>query len=200
MLLFAAGEDYVAINGRPIEIVRRTCVDITILSDDIMEANEFFLVEVEPSEDIVILGQPPIFAQAQVTIVDSCKFHILILNCVHALIMRLDICFYMSAAAPLCEEGSIRLNGNSPVFGIGGLEFCYKGQFLPVCNSEFQQINGVLACRELNLFEVVEIFSAGGMHAYIVEFLITYVRMHAVFKFCPYFFDRRHWQCTVYSM
>ena len=196
MLLFAAGEDYVAINRRPIEIVRRTCVDITILSDDITEANEFFLVEVEPSEDIVILGQR-FFAQALVTIVDSCKFHILILNCVHALIMRLDIYFYMSAAAPLCEEGSIRLTGESPFFGV--LEFCYKGQFLPVCNSEFQPVSGTLACRELNFIDVLDFFSQEGTHAYMVEF--NYICSHVCsFYILSVFFGRRHWQCTVYSM
>ena len=71
----------------------------------------------------------------------------------------------------MCVEGSIRLNGNELFPSGGGLEICYKGQFLPVCDSEFRQITGALACRELHFLDVEDFFPVAGIY---IIFKTTY--------------------------
>ena len=88
---FAAGEDYEAISNFPVEFVaepiQRGCVDITILPDDMVEEDETFVINLVPFDDSVIFeeDQPPGFAQASVTIVDSrkCDVSVHILHILH---------------------------------------------------------------------------------------------------------------------
>ena len=59
------------------EPIQRGCVEITILPDDMVEEDETFVINLVPFDDSVIFeDQPPVFAQASVIIVDSCKFDV----------------------------------------------------------------------------------------------------------------------------
>lgn len=149
---------------------RRICVDIIILSDSVVENNESFFINAVDRIRIP-RDQPPIFAQTVVTIVDQRKFHIFTYVCTHPgdihLHEKIEALYLNMILHPLavrvCAEGSIRLNGSEEFFRGGGLELCYKGQFSPVCDNEFRQITGALACRELNFVGVEDFFQVAGI-------------------------------------